>query len=99
MPGCFPVGVRARAVAFWRAIILPRPPCPNDRSTPEGGTMSNTAPITLAIDGAIARLVLARPRQHNALGAREIELFLALLDQVEAEPGVRVLLLRGSGER
>lgn len=57
------------------------------------------APVTLAIDGAIARITLARPEQHNALGAQEIALFRALLEEIERDAGVRVLVLRGSGAR
>jgi enoyl-CoA hydratase/carnithine racemase len=57
------------------------------------------APLLLDIDAGVARITLARPEQHNALGAAAIGRFHALLRDVEADPGVRALLLTGSGER
>ena len=58
-----------------------------------------SAPITLAIDGPVARITLARPAQHNALGSQEIDLFRQLLERVGNNASVRVLVLRGSGKR
>jgi len=60
--------------------------------------MSNDA-ISLQCDGAIARITLACPERHNALGAAEITRFLDCLDRIEADAGLRVLVLGAEGAR
>jgi enoyl-CoA hydratase/carnithine racemase len=56
-------------------------------------------PVLLAIDGAVARLTLARPAQHNALGAAEIARLGELLDDAVRHPDVRALVLTATGDR
>lgn len=48
--------------------------------------------------GAVARLTLDRPRQHNAMGAADVARFRGFLDEVEATAEIRVLVLTGSGD-
>jgi enoyl-CoA hydratase/carnithine racemase len=55
--------------------------------------------FSLAIDSGIARLTLARPAKHNALGAADVAGIRAGLAAVAAEPSVRALLLTGTGEK
>jgi len=52
----------------------------------------------LSIDGHVARIVLRRPDQHNAIEAHDVARLHAHLATVEAAPDVRVLLLTGSGQ-
>ena len=55
------------------------------------------APPTLSIDGAVARITLSRPEQHNAIEAADVELLRAHLDRIDAEPQVRALVLNAHG--
>lgn len=49
--------------------------------------------------GAVARIVLDAPERHNAVEAADVGAFLAHLDDIEADPAVRVLVVTGSGNR
>ena len=60
-----------------------------------GDTDVNT--VQLAIDGPIARIILDRPDKMNALNAEMWRDLAAAVDRVEAEPGIRCVLLRGAG--
>ncbi|HET9948755.1 MAG TPA: enoyl-CoA hydratase/isomerase family protein [Longimicrobiales bacterium] len=51
----------------------------------------------LAIEGPVARIVLDRPEQHNALRAADVSALLAHLDAADADADVRVLVLTGRG--
>jgi enoyl-CoA hydratase/carnithine racemase len=57
------------------------------------------ASILFSREGHIARITLNDPARHNALGAAEIERLRDCLDEIEADPALRVLLLGGTGER
>ena len=59
----------------------------------------NDTSIRFSSEGHIARIVLNRPRQHNALGAAEISQLHDRLAAIDEDPGIRVLLLTGSGQR
>ncbi|MBK6288555.1 MAG: enoyl-CoA hydratase/isomerase family protein [Gammaproteobacteria bacterium] len=59
----------------------------------------NDASIRFSSEGHIARIVLNRPGQHNALGAAEISQLHDRLAAIDADPAIRVLLLTGSGQR
>lgn len=52
----------------------------------------------LSIDGHVARIVLQRPEQHNALQADDIAQFRSHLATVDTDEDVRVLIVTGSGE-
>ena len=54
-------------------------------------------PLLLHREGALARLTLNRPDLHNAFDARLIADLTAALEQVGADPAVRVLVLEGAG--
>ncbi|MGO4552052.1 enoyl-CoA hydratase-related protein [Lysobacter sp. 2RAF19] len=53
--------------------------------------------LQLLREGALARLRLARPQLHNAFDAALIADLTAALEEIGADPGVRVLVLEGDG--
>ncbi len=50
-------------------------------------------------DGAVAVLTLNRPQALNAMTVEMLEAMGALLDEIEADPDTRVLVLTGSGQK
>lgn len=56
-------------------------------------------PLLLAADGAVATLTFNRPRVRNAISFEMYQQIPGLLARVEADPQVRVLVVRGAGER
>jgi enoyl-CoA hydratase/carnithine racemase len=52
----------------------------------------------LSIDGHVARIVLRRPDQHNAIEAHDVARLHAHLATVDADPDVRILVVTGSGQ-
>jgi enoyl-CoA hydratase/carnithine racemase len=58
---------------------------------------SSSGPPLLSVDGPVARIVLARQDQHNAIEAHDVACLHAHLATVEAAEDVRVLVLTGSG--
>lgn len=54
-------------------------------------------PPLLHIDGALARITLRRPRLANRLEPADLQTLRAQLDEINAKPAVRVLLLTGEG--
>ena len=64
--------------------------------------MTEPAPspgIRHRVDGAIARVTLDRPDQHNALHAADVTALRTFLDEVDADRDVRVLVLTGAGDQ
>ena len=57
------------------------------------------AEIELSIAGPLARLTLNSPATHNALTCAGMELFTRHLQTVGENPGVRVLVITGAGEK
>ena len=55
--------------------------------------------ILLEIDGPIATLTINRPDKRNAVNNDTVEEIDKALDQVEANPDLRVLILTGAGEK
>lgn len=55
--------------------------------------------ILLEIDGPIATLTVNRPDKRNAVTNAVVEEIDKALDQVEANPELRVLILTGAGEK
>jgi len=55
--------------------------------------------ILVARDGAVATLTLNRPAVLNALNAELLDRLAAALDAIDADPGVRAVVLTGAGER
>jgi 2-(1,2-epoxy-1,2-dihydrophenyl)acetyl-CoA isomerase len=53
--------------------------------------------ITYALDGAVATITLNRPQVRNAMNGRMIEELRQTLEQVNLDPVVRVVVLRGAG--
>jgi enoyl-CoA hydratase len=60
-------------------------------------TMSS--PILIEQRGAVALVILNRPEKLNALDAALIDRLLAVLDDIEADDGLRAIVLTGVGER
>lgn len=58
----------------------------------------NTGTPELTVDGAVATITLRRPDQANRLTPDDLAQLAMLLAQVNAMPGVLVLLLRGTGK-
>ena len=63
--------------------------------------MSSNANQDLAVErsGAIATLVLNRPDSHNAVRLGMYEALPALLGEVDQDPDVKVLVVRGAGQK
>jgi len=55
-----------------------------------------TEPLTLTIDGRVATLTIDRPERRNALSYEMWSAIPGLLAKVADEPGVRVLVVRGT---
>lgn len=55
--------------------------------------------VTYEISNAIGVIRLNRPDTHNAINEAAIEMLEAILDRVEADPGVRALIITGAGSR
>lgn len=55
------------------------------------------SPVLLKRDGAIAEIVLNRPEVLNAANRELAEAFLGVCQEIAADAGVRVVLLRGEG--
>ena len=49
------------------------------------------------VEGARATIRLNRPRHVNRIQAEDLQALLALFDQVEADPAIRVLIITGTG--
>jgi enoyl-CoA hydratase/carnithine racemase len=56
-------------------------------------------PVRFELDGPVATITLERPAQRNAIDAAAAAALGAAVDRVEADPGIRVAILTGSGER
>lgn len=61
--------------------------------------ISPTERIVATIDGTIGWLVLNNPARRNALSLDMWQAIPAILDRFEREPAVRVVVLRGAGDR
>src|SRR3954471_21522751 len=59
-------------------------------------SVENSAPI-LTTEGGRATIRLNRPGKLNRLSQADLDALMALFDQVEADPAVRVLVLTGTG--
>jgi len=55
--------------------------------------------VLIEIEDQIALITLNRPERLNALNYELIDRLMAALDRVEAEVGVRAVILTGAGER
>ncbi len=49
--------------------------------------------------GAIATLVLNRPQSHNAINMGMYQALPGIVDSLEQDPDVKVVVLRGAGEK
>ncbi|HEY7279918.1 MAG TPA: enoyl-CoA hydratase/isomerase family protein, partial [Trebonia sp.] len=61
--------------------------------------MTDTEPLLLTRDGAVATLTINRPQRLNALTYAMFTQLPKLLEEAAALPGIRVLVLRGAGTR
>ncbi|MFN3439723.1 MAG: enoyl-CoA hydratase/isomerase family protein [Acidovorax sp.] len=60
--------------------------------------MNNTAPLLLERDGPIATLRFNRPEALNAIDVPMANAFLAAVQTIAADPGVRAVVLCGNGK-
>lgn len=60
--------------------------------------MTDEANLITRLEGGIAWITLNRPQQRNALDIPTMQALHALLEQLNADPAVRVLVLSGSGK-
>ena len=60
--------------------------------------MTDEANLITRLEGGIAWITLNRPQQRNALDIPTLQGLHALLEQLNADPAVRVLVLSGSGK-
>jgi enoyl-CoA hydratase/carnithine racemase len=51
------------------------------------------------VEGNIARLIINREQQRNALSGEAISLFMKYLDAAETNEDIRVILIRGRGDK
>jgi enoyl-CoA hydratase len=54
-------------------------------------------PVYVDRDGSVATIVLNQPRKRNALNLAMWEAIPPALDELEADPGVRAIVIRGAG--
>lgn len=60
--------------------------------------MEDQAP-SLSINGAVATLTLRKPRQHNRIAPEDSDVIRQHLTQLETTPGLRLLIITGSGDK
>ncbi len=58
---------------------------------------SDGATVLVEVIGAVGRLTLNRPRQHNPLTPRCVRELLEAVAAAERDPDIRVIVIRGSG--
>ena len=68
------------------------------KARPDEG-MRRTPAVRLEREGPVATLVLDRPERHNALGSADIVALHECLDTLGGDPGVRVVVVTGAGDR
>jgi enoyl-CoA hydratase/carnithine racemase len=56
-------------------------------------------PVVLTCDGGVATLAINNPARLNCLGTAQIEAFVAAVGSLADDPGLRVLVVTGVGER
>ena len=61
--------------------------------------LAMSAPVVFDVNNQIALITLNRPDKLNALNFELIDRLVALLDRLEADPGVRAVILTGAGDR
>jgi len=58
-----------------------------------------TDTVLFARNGHVARLVLNNPARHNSLGEAELSALQSRIDEVAADPDIRVLVVTGRGDK
>lgn len=64
-----------------------------------GAVAQKYSNLILCFDGSLAVIVINRPKALNALNAETIQQMSDALDEIEADPNNRVLILTGGGEK
>lgn len=67
--------------------------------TDDQASTAEEHPVLYARDGAVGVLTLNRPQALNSMTVPMLEMMAGLLDEIEADPDTRVLVITGSGER
>jgi enoyl-CoA hydratase/carnithine racemase len=92
-----PVRNMPRSVAFGDSVAL----ATRSRFATHSGILPviMTDSVLLAIDGPRATITLNDPAKHNRLDPSGLSKLRAAIDKAEADPGVRVTVLTGAGEK
>lgn len=61
--------------------------------------LTGDQPPSLTMEGAVATITLRRPSQHNRIAPEDPGVIRQHLTQLEATPGVRMLIITGTGEK
>jgi 2-(1,2-epoxy-1,2-dihydrophenyl)acetyl-CoA isomerase len=69
----------------------------SDVISPDRGGSAVGGPVLLDLDQGVARIVLNRPDQANAIDSTLGHAFAAVVDRVAADPTLRAVLLTGKG--
>jgi acyl-coenzyme A synthetase/AMP-(fatty) acid ligase/enoyl-CoA hydratase/carnithine racemase/NADPH:quinone reductase-like Zn-dependent oxidoreductase len=80
-----------------KAIGKAEPP-PSAAAPTAAARAAASAEVRCDISRGVAALTLARPAARNALTIGMVEALHAALDRIEADPAVRLVVLRGEGE-
>ncbi|GMQ84989.1 MAG: enoyl-CoA hydratase-related protein [Acidimicrobiia bacterium] len=67
--------------------------------TDERASTTEADPVLYERDGAVAVLTLNRPHALNSMTVPMLEMMAGLLDEIEADPDTRVLVVTGSGDK
>jgi len=67
--------------------------------TDEQANGAEESPVLYERDGAVGILTLNRPRALNSMTVAMLETMVGILDEIEADPDTRVLVVTGSGEK
>jgi len=67
------------------------------QASPDVGGADEASPPLLVIEGPRATIRLNRPRHLNRLQAEDLDVLLALFEQIESDPAIRVVVLTGTG--
>lgn len=86
-----------RARSRTACTFVQQPDEPSMSMTPTVPLPSPTPRLEVAIDGAVATLAIANPAKRNAFDLEMWQALPALIAMIEAQPTVRVLVLRGDG--
>lgn len=69
----------------------------SETSTEARADRADEEPVLVSVDGPIVRITLNRPERRNALNGPLADRLAAAVEEVNADPAVSVVVLRGAG--